>query len=518
MDLAVTPERGSGILQTFDQVSRSHPDRLALVAGGKALTYGEAGLTVAGLAGGLAHLGVAKGDRVAIMLPNVPEFVLSAYAAWRLGAVQVSINTMYKERETAHLLVDSGARVVITTPQLLPLVRISEQGAPFEHVIVLGGDADRDRVLPFHAVERMGRPVPESVALEAGDLAVIAYTSGTTGVPKGARLTHGNYRFQLETYRTYFGLDERHSSLVATPLFLQAIFLLGPVLAHHLGAAAIVQDRFEAREYARLIKAHRIGLLGAAVPPMFFDLARLGTDELDMSSVQYAFLGGSAISPGLRAEFERKFGFRLSYSYGGTETTGHMTADPPGGARKQDSPGLPLPGHEMKVVDPVGRALPSGEIGEICSRGPNVMDAYWNRPDATAAALRDGWFHSGDLGYLDADGYLFIVDRMQDTINRGGFKVFPTEIEKVLLGDPRVRECAVIGVPHPRLGEVPKAFVVLEPGASATAGELIDLTRTELARYKVLEGVEFRSTLPRSPLGKVLRRELRREVREKAEA
>ncbi len=516
MPLAITSERRGGILLTFDRVTRTYPDRRCIAGGPNPLTYGEAGYAVARLAGGLARLGVRKGDRVAVMLPNVPEFVLSAYAAWRLGAAHVAINTMYKEREVAHLLVDSGAKVVITTSELLPLVRGAEQTPAVETVVVLGDGAAGGRALPFHEVVEMGRPVLESVPVESGDLAVVAYTSGTTGVPKGARLTHGNYRSQLECYRTYFGLDERDSSLVATPLFLQAIFLLGPVLAHHLGATAIIQERFDAREYARLIKTHRVGLLGAAVPPMFYDLARLGTDDLDMGSVRYAFIGGSPISSALRTQFETKFGFRLSYSYGGTETTGHMTADPPDGARKQDSPGLPLPGREMKVVDVEGRTLPRGEIGEICSRGPNVMEGYWNRPDATASALRDGWFHSGDLGYLDADGYVFIVDRMQDTINRGGFKVFPTEIEKVLQRDPRVVESAVVGVPHPRLGEVPKAFVVLRPGAAATASELIELTRAELARYKVLEDVEFRASLPRSPMGKVLRRELRREARERA--
>jgi len=251
---------------------------------------------------------------------------------------------------------------------------------------------------------------------------------------------------------------------------------------------------------------------------MYYDLTQLPREKLDLSSVRVASFGGATMPVPLRREFEEKFGFRLTYAYGGTETTAHVTADPLDRPNKPESPGVPLPGRKVRIVDDENRPLPPGEVGEICSWGPMVMKGYWNLPDATAAALQDGWFHSGDMGYLDEDGFIYIVDRKQDVINRGGFKIFPIEIEKLLYEDPRVRECAVIGVPHPRLGEVPKAFIVLREGAQATPEEFINLTRSQLANYKALSEVEFRTELPKSPLLKILRRELRREALEKAAA
>lgn len=501
------------ILERFAEHGRRDPQRPALVVDDSHYSYGEALDEVSRLAGGLAALGVGRGDRVALMLPNVPEFVWGTYAAWKLGAVQVAINIMYKDRETAHLLGDSGANVVITVPQFLPIVAAVRGQLPeLRHTIVVGEGAGG---ISYSALVKRSEPLRETVDLHSDDLSVIAYTSGTTGLPKGAMLTHGSFLFQLETYREYWRLGSEDHSLTALPLFLLSIHVLGPVLSHYLGNTAVMQRRFEAQEYARLIRQWRPTFLGASVPTMYHDLAQLPKEQLDLSSVRIATFGGAPMPVSLRQAFEEKFGFRLTFAYGGTETTAHVTADLPGRPNKPQSPGVPMPGRKVKVVDEENRQAAPGEVGEICSWGPMVMKGYWNLPQATAEALRDGWFYSGDMGYLDEDGYIYIVDRKQDVINRGGFKVFPIEIEKLLYEDPRVRECAVIGVPHPRLGEVPKAFVVLKQGAEATAEEFIDLTRSQLANYKALSEVEFRPELPKSPLLKILRRELRREELER---
>lgn len=504
---------GVNILNAFYNHALRNPGRLALVVGDRTYTYGQGLDEVTRLAGGLAALGVQAGDRVAIMLPNSAEFVWGTYAAWWLGAVQVAINVMYKERETAHLLGDSGARVVITAPQFLPIVEAVKAKVPeLQHTIVVGADGPG---LTYREVAAKSAPVPRPAHAGEDDLAVIAYTSGTTGLPKGAMLTHGNFIFQFETYRTYLGLGPEDHALICLPLFLLSILIVGPACSHYLGSACIIQPRFQAAEFARLLKEYRPTWLGGTVPTMYHDLAQLPKEELDLSSVRYASIGGAPIPAPKRREFEAKFGFRLTYAYGATETSAHVTMDPLDRPPKEGSPGVALPGRDIKVVDEEGNPLPPNGVGEICVRGPNILKGYWNLPEATAAALRDGWFHTSDLGYLDEDGYIYIVDRKQDVINRGGFKIFPVEIEKVLYEDPRVLECAVVGSPDPRLGEVPKAFIVLKEGATATAEEFIQLTRRELANYKALAEVEFRTALPKSPLLKILRRELRREERER---
>lgn len=499
------------ILNAFHNHAQRAPDRLALVIDDRTYTFGEAREEVSRLAGGLAALGVEKGDRVALMLPNSAEFVWATYAAWWLGAAQVAINVMYKERETEHLLRDSGAKAVVTAPEYLPIVEAVRASVPeLRHTVVVGNAAEG---LSYTQVMASGSPVPRPVHMKEDDLALIAYTSGTTGLPKGAMLTHGNFIFQTETYRTYLGLGPEDHALSCLPLFLLSILSTGPVTAHYLGATSIIQRRFEARQFAALLRRYRPTWLGATVPTMYHDLARLPEEELDLSSVRYASVGGAPMPAPQRREFEAKFGFRLTYAYGSTETCGHVTMDPFDRPPKENSPGVALPGRSMEVVDEKGNPVPPGVVGEICLQGPHIMKGYWNLPEVNEKVFRDGWFHTSDLGYVDEEGFLYIVDRVQDVINRGGFKIFPIEVEKVLYEDPRVLECAVVASPDPRLGEVPKAFIVLKQGATATAEEFIQLARRHLANYKVPVEVEFRESLPKSPLQKILRRELRREER-----
>jgi len=510
-----TPFPPSGTLADLvATVARSAPERPALVLGDETMTYGALDRDIARAAGGLAALGVAHGDRVALLLPNGPEFVVACCAAMRLGAIVVPINPLYRGEEIAYLLADSGAIALVAHAAFAEEVAAARPHAPaLRHHIVVGGDAPTG-ALAWAALRDLavGRP---PVAVVPEDVAVICYTSGTTGRPKGAMLTHRNlvavHRGCDQMARLGYIADDR----VLCPLPLFHIYGLNIGLAYTLarGATLYLTGRFDAREALDLLAAARITVF-LGVPPMyvaFTALPDLGT--YDLTALRVCGSGAAPLPVAVLERFEAATGVAIGEGYGLTETAPLAIGNAAGPVNKPGTVGVPYPGVALRLADDADHDVPPGTEGEVLIQGECVFGGYWGRPEATAEALRGGWFHTGDIGVLDADGYLTIVDRQKDMINNGGLKVWPREVEEVLYRHPAVREAAVVALPDPYAGERPLAFVALRAGQAATAEELIAHVMAHLAKFKAPVRVEFRDDLPKLLSGKVLRRVLRDEAR-----
>ncbi|MFE2569243.1 class I adenylate-forming enzyme family protein [Streptomyces mirabilis] len=422
--------------------------------------------------------GIGRGDVVALLLPNTADFVVALFAAWRLGAAVTPTNPALTEGEVRYQLGDAGATVVVTvepSPRVGWLT-VAELDAAHEDTAAPRTDADA--------------------------LALLIYTSGSTGRPKGVMLDHANLAamtgMMIETAR----LSEADHSLLILPLFRVngiVVGVLSPLLA---GGRVTVAGRFRAETFFDLVGAVRPTCF-SAVPAIYSMLAEL-PDRIrpDTSSVRFAACGAAPMPPALIERFERRYGIPILEGYGLSEGTCASTTNPLDGPRKPGTVGLPFPGQQVAVMDPQGRILPTGATGEVVVRGPNVMRGYLGRPEETAHALVDGWLHTGDAGRLDEDGYLVLVDRIKDLINRGGENIYPKEVETVLGDHPDVLEAAVVGAADPRLGEVPVAFVALRPVAATGAAELLDHCRGRLARFKAPTEINFVDRLPRNPVGK----------------
>ena len=458
------------------------------------------------LAVALAERGVGRGDRVALHLQNDPEYLLALLAAWKLGAIAVACSPMLRGHELAAQLRDAGAATYVGLESLH-----AEVAAP-----VLAETPVRT-VLTEHDVRALARDgagrSPDPVALADDDVAVLTYTSGTTGPPKGAMNTHGNVVHGARAYAAVARLGPSDVVLGIAPLFHVTGLVAHLAVALLVPMPLVLLHRFDALETCRAIERHRPTFTVAAVTAYTALLAAPG--EHDLSSLTKAYSGGAAVAPASAAAWERRTGTLLHTVYGLTETTSpsHMTplgerprVDPASGAL---SVGPPVPGTEARIVDPAGRTLGPGEPGEIAIRGPQVVPGYWRRPQESAAALPGGELRTGDVGVVDADGWFFVVDRLKDLINASGFKVWPRDVEDVLHAHPAVREAAVVGVPDAYRGEAVKAFVALHDGAEAAPAELVAFARERLAAYKYPRDVVVLDALPRTASGKVLRRELR---------
>ncbi len=510
----------ASVLSALENTARAQPGRVALHTVERTFTYGELDEVATRLASSFAALGVERGDRVAVMMPNWWQFHVVTHATWKAGGVEVPVNVMLTAEELHHLLADSGARVIVGAAHAVASVAASRETLPELRAVVAVEPTGVRGVLPFDELVDRGDPAFVTRAGRDDGLAIIAYTSGTTGFPKGTMLAHESLVVSMEVLAEYAGLGPDDNVLQVLPLFHSNASLAGQLLAWHVGSAAVLLERFEPAQFVEMVRRTRPAYF-CMVPTLLYDVARGGGDlRDDFSSVRMIGFGGAPCPIEIRDEVERVLGVRLVQGYGMTEAPNIATLDPLDEALRPASAGRPLPYYGVRVLDADGDDAPVGERGEICL-GPGrpspsgivyrPMMGYWGNPEATAAAVRDGWFHTGDIGYFDPDGYLYVVDRIKDMIIRGGNNVYPAEIERVLLGDPRVSEAYVVGIPHERLGEVPRAYVVLEPGAEVSAPELRSRVREHLAAYKQLDEVEFvdSASLPRNALGKVLKRELR---------
>ena len=482
-----------------DLLSRSaaaRAERTAVRVDDDALSYGaleEASRRVAGL---LREQGVGPGDRVGIMLPNVHYFPVCYYGALRAGAAVVPMNPLLKEREVAFYLGDSEAKLIFAWHQFADAARHGAERAEAECVLVEPGE--------FEGL--LGRVDWTSVVAdrEGEDTAVILYTSGTTGTPKGAELTHDNILRNVEVSVGLFGLDERAVTLGALPFF----HAFGQTCALNatvsVGGQLTLIPRFDGGKALELIERDRVTLF-EGVPTMYAAmLHHERADQTDTSTLEVCVSGGAAMPVEVMRAFEEKFGCQIIEGYGLSETSPVASFNRRDRERKPGSIGLPIDGVEMKLIDE------QDGVGEIAIRGHNVMKGYWRRPDATAEAMDShGWFKTGDVARVDEDGYFFIVDRKKELVIRGGFNIYPREIEEVLYEHPAVREAAVIGVPHAELGEEVGAAVALKTGADASPAELRDFVKQRVAAYKYPRLVWLIDELPKGPTGKIIRREIK---------
>ena len=532
-------------LHTFlDDTAKRFPDATATIFFDAKLTYRELSDLADRFAAGLQSLGVRKGDRVAIVLPNSPQFVIAFYGTLRAGAVAVPTNPLYTPREMTHQFSATDAAVVVVLSRLYPVVKgIAAQTPTVKHVVVtnikeymppllralftlarekkeghrpdLAGDARVRRFQDFLKIA--AKPAP--VRAEPKDLAVLLATGGTTGVPKFAMLSHRAIVANTLQVRSWFtGTREGKSVTIAVmPFFHVYGVTVIQSFCVHSAVAMVLLPRFELHETLKAIQKHRPDLFPGV--PRFYVAINNSPEskKYDLRSIQACISGSAPLPVEVAEKFEAITGGKVVEGYGLTEAAPVTHANPIYGKRKIGTVGIPFPDVDAKIVDlETGtRDMPVGQAGELLVRGPNLMDGYWNRPDETELQLRNGWLHTGDIATMDEDGYFSIVDRKKEMIIVSGFNVYPREVEEVLYTHPAVLEAAAIGIPDPERGEVVKAFVALKPGQTATAEELIEHCRKSLARYKVPRAVEFRGELPKTLIGKVLRRQLADEEKAK---
>ena len=524
----------------LERSAAEYPDATALIFLNRTMTYRELQADVDRFAAALARLGVGPGIRVAVQLPNLPQTVIAFYAALSLGATVVMTNPLYVEREIEHQWNDAGCTVAVVADFLFDrrVAHIRETLAVEHYVIASIPDFLRfplnllaplrlrradppllASVKPGPGVHLMRslmkQPAPDRPrpAIAMDDTALLQYTGGTTGVAKGAMLTHRNLSCNVQQVTAWFVDVRRGGEVMMGVLPFFHVFGLTVAMAFPLSVAGAVVLMPNPRDMPQLIASiskHRVTLF-PAVPAMFNAIVNAqGVEKLDLTSVRSCFSGSAPLPPDILQRFEKMTGGKIVEGYGLTETSPVTHANPLDGRRKIGSIGVPLPNTDMKVVslDDGTTEVEVGKQGELLLKGPQVMRGYWNVPEQTAAAFTDGWFRTGDVAAVDADDYTFIVGRKKDMIIAGGYNIYPDEIDAVLVAHPAVLEAATVGIPDPKRGETVKSFVVLRPGQRATADELTEYCRRELAAYKVPRSFAFLDELPKSSALKILRREL----------
>jgi long-chain acyl-CoA synthetase len=492
---------GQSLASILTESAARRPDATAIRLDDAEYSYARIDNASAHVAGLLYEHGFQPGDRVGLMLPNVPHFPAIYYGILRAGGVVVPMNVLLKRREVAYYLGDSGARLLFAWHDF------GEEAAP-------GCEDAGARLVSVApgAFQQQAHAAParrELADVADDDTAVILYTSGTTGKPKGAELTHANLRVNAGVKGELIGLGQDDVILGALPLFHSFGQTAAMNAGIREGATLSLLARFDPLKALQVMERDRVTLF-LGVPTMYFAMLGVPADQRpDTSSLRVCVSGGASLPVEVLHAWEREFKSPILEGYGLSETSPVACFNRLDRARKPGSIGVPITDVEMRVVDEQGAELPAGEVGEIVIRGPNVMKGYWQRPDATAEAIRDGgWFHSGDLARMDADGDFFIVDRKKDMIIRGGYNVYPREVEEVLYEHPAVAEAAVVAIPDPGLGEEIGAAVALKAGAQATPDELQAFVKERVAAYKYPRHVWLVPELPKGPTGKILKREI----------
>jgi long-chain acyl-CoA synthetase len=489
------------LADNLTKTAAARPDAPAVKLDDIVLSYAALDGASAHVAGLLAARGVGPGDRVGVMLPNVPYFPVVYYGILRLGAAVVPMNVLLKGRETAFYLKDPGAKAVFAWSDFAEHARTGAAEAGAECIEVVPGE--------FEKLVGAADPITAVEPRDGSDTAVILYTSGTTGTPKGAELTHGNLGSNVEACLGLFSPKSDDVILGCLPLFHSFGQTCSMNTAIAAGATLSLIPRFEPGKALEMFGRDGVTIF-MGVPTMYGAMLHdPGADAADTSKLRLCASGGASLPVELMKAFEEKFGCKILEGYGLSETSPVASFNHPDRERKPGSIGTPIAGVEMKVVDDDGNDVAAGEVGEIVIRGHNVMKGYWNKPDATAEAIDDdGWFHSGDMAKIDEDGYFFIVDRKKDLIIRGGYNVYPREIEEVLYEHPAVREAAVVAVPDDQLGEEVGAAVALKEGQDVSTEELQAFVKDQVAAYKYPRKVWIVDDLPKGPTGKILKREI----------
>ncbi len=533
----------SSLYQLFKEATETYKQQSAVHFMGRELSYGQLAEQVDSMASALAELGVKKGDRVAIHLPNSTQFPIAFFAAHAIGAVVVPCNPLYVAREMEYQLKDSGAETIITLTRFYKMIKEVQPNTNIKNVIVtnikdyfpglLGflytvarekKEGDRVEVAAgdysfTDLIKKHNGKKPPSVEVTPEDRAVFLYTGGTTGVSKGAVLQHRNLVancYQVKSWCTDYE-DGKEVVLGVLPFFhsygLSTILNLGLLN----GAKLVLLPRFVLEDVLKTIDKQKPTLF-PGVPTIYVAINNApDLHKYDIKSIKVCISGAAPLPVEVQQQFEKNTGGKLVEGYGLSETSPVTHANPVYAKRKPGSIGLPMPDTEYKIVDvETGeKEMPIGEIGEICIRGPQVMEGYLNMPEENAQSLRDGWFYTGDIGKADEEGYAYIVDRKKDMVIAGGFNIYPRDVEEVLYTHPKIMEAAVAGINDPYRGETIKAYIVLKEGETMTEEEVFEYCKANLAAYKVPKLVEFRPELPKTMIGKVLRRMLREEEEKK---
>ena len=497
-----------------------YPDRTALIFIADKVSYREMMENIDRMAAAFTAMGLKKGDRIALMLPNCFAFVYSYFAALRQGLVVAQLNPLLTARELSFIVRDSKARILIVVDTMFPTVKQAMLDRDIENLIIVpltGQEVETSRAQLFDDVLQRHEPNPPDVEIDPEeDLAVLQYTGGTTGFPKGAMLTHYNLvanaemiSEMLRDWKSKFG-DKEIFCMGLLPYFHSFGMSVCLNTALTLPAGQIMVPQFNADLVLYLIQQYKPAIF-PGVPTAF--IALMNHPEVQnygLDSIDVCVSGAAPLPVEVIEQFELRTGSSILEGYGLSEASPVTHSNPFVGVRKPGSIGIPLPDTDCKIVDPdTGeKEMPAGEEGELIIKGPQVMKGYWNRPDETARTLREGWLYTGDIARMDDDGFFYIIDRKKDMIIYGGYKIFPREVEEVLYEHPKVAEAVCIGIPEKFFGEVVKAFIVLKAGAEATPEEIIDFCRARLVKYKVPRQVEFRSDLPKSMVGKILRKDL----------
>jgi long-chain acyl-CoA synthetase len=485
------------IPQLLQQRASAAPDKVFLLseADKRQFTYHEFEQTVARAAGMLAAHGIGKGDVVSLLLPNSVEYIVAYFACWQLGALAGPVNGHLKAQEIEYVVSNSESKLMLVNSEFLPKVEGSE-------VPLRVFDDEREVSHGFHG--------QSTETITPDDEAIIIYTSGTTGKPKGCLLTHGNVIANARQISSWLGFTEKDRLLTIMPLFHMNAVSVTTMSALYAGGSTVVSPKFSASRFWQIISDYQITSFGSVATMLSMLLSTYpdGVPEgLKTDQLRFAMCGSAPVPAEVLRKFEETFRCLVIEGYGLSESTCRSTFNPPDERRRAGSCGLPI-GNEMRVVDEDDRDVPDGELGEIVLRGENILKGYFKNEVATETAFRNGWFHTGDIGYRDVDGFFFIVDRKSDMIIRGGENIYPREIDEVLYQHPQIAAAAVIGVPDELYGEEVAAVVVLKPGAEISEEEVIDFCKARLADYKCPKTVRFMEEIPKGPTGKLLKREL----------
>jgi long-chain acyl-CoA synthetase len=460
------------------------------------------------LAAALLEMGVGRGDRVAVMTPNCPEVGLTYAATWRIGAVTVPILFLLAQAEVEHILRDAEPAVVVTSGEFLGVVESSIAAMPRRPRVLLIGDAGAPGAEPMAPLLATGREHGAVADMDPDDLAGINYTGGTTGHPKGVMLSHRGMIAVSNAAIATGDYEDGNVALGALPL-AHGYGILTQLLGMRVAGTGVLMRWFEPGAALQLIQDHHVNLFAAVPTMLVYLLNHPDLDKYDVGSLERVGCGAAPCPVEVLLAFEKRFGCTVYEGYGLTESTIVCTTQRRDRQKVVGSVGVPLPGFTVSILDDDHREMAVGELGEICVRGPNVMKGYYRLPDLTAETVRDGWLHTGDVGRVDADGNVYVVDRKKDLIIRGGLNVYPRDVEEVLFEHPGVAEAAVIGRPDAAYGEEVVAFVVRRGGTEVTEAEIVAFCRQRLAGYKTPKEVVFIASLPKSGVGKVMRRELR---------
>ena len=499
--------------EMLDNVVKAYPREEAIVFENLRITYEEFYRNVNKLANGLRTLGIGRGDLVMVHLINGLEIVIAHYAIIKLGATVVPLNVMYVAHEVRYVGEDTGAKAIIVDKSLLHIIQSLRTELPHLNSVIVVGDNPPEGTISFQKL--ISGSSPDLIPCEASfdDIASIIYTSGTTGRPKGATQTHRSILANASSYCNFNKLNFRDRLLCALPLFNNFAINVVMMGCFYTGGTLIIVDRFEGEKVLENITKHKATLF-AGTPTMFIYLHQAyDPAKHNLTSLRVVNSGGAHCSAKVIENVEKTFDVVFLDGYGQTEGCGFTTLNPIVGVRKTDSVGVPLANVWIKIVDDNDVELPTRKVGEIVEKGDVFsIHGYWKRPEINKEVYKGGWFHSGDLGYVDEDGYLYVVDRKQDLIITGGANIYPAEIEEVLYTHPAVGITAVIGIPDEVKGELAKAYIVLKKGTTATEKEIIDYVRDRIAKYKAPRMVEFVDSLPQGPTGKILKKELRAKV------